>query len=497
MALEIAAFRIVGRVFGTALRETTTVIAVFMTAMSIGYWAGGRVGDRWPNRTTLAVVFGVAAISIAVIPWLDRGLSLRIASSPASLSFHAFLASVSLFFVPTVFLAAVSPIAIRLRTVETAQSGTTAGSISALSTVGSIFGTILTAFVLFDWLQSIDRTVLVLATTVVFTTAVVIAGDSPSPHPAGRRRIGLIFRIVGLAGLCTAAIAYSGSTFFAASTQRAGNVRNVLFETDSRYHHIIVKQHGGGKFRVLQFDAATVQSSMIVADPTGPGADYTNYAHLAKLARPDAKSMLVIGLGGGTVVKQFLRFYPEMTIDAVELDPVVADVARELFFVTPSPRLRVHVSDGRVFLNTASSAAGWDMISIDSYTTNRYGATIPPHLVTVEFFSEAKRHLNPGGVLHFHCFTGLHAPMSRAVGRTLGEVFPTVVTFSGEGFTEFFASAAAIARSDVVGREDMLPWIDLSAAAARGLNTSATWSVSDPVLTDDYAPIDTLLRRKS
>src|SRR6266581_4595911 len=49
MALEVAAFRMIGKTFGSALRETTAVIAVFLAAMSIGYWAGGMAGDRWPR----------------------------------------------------------------------------------------------------------------------------------------------------------------------------------------------------------------------------------------------------------------------------------------------------------------------------------------------------------------------------------------------------------------------------------------------------------------
>ncbi|HEV3486264.1 MAG TPA: hypothetical protein VG106_12705, partial [Vicinamibacterales bacterium] len=67
MSLEIAAFRIIGKTFGSALRETTAVIAVFLAAMSVGYWAGGRVGDRWPRAgTLLASLLGAAALLLAV-----------------------------------------------------------------------------------------------------------------------------------------------------------------------------------------------------------------------------------------------------------------------------------------------------------------------------------------------------------------------------------------------------------------------------------------------
>ncbi len=487
MGLEIAAFRIVGRVFGTALRETTTVIAVFMTAMSIGYWGGGLAGDRYPRRSTLSIVLALATATIAAIPWLDHALSLRIADSATSLSLHALVASVSLFFLPTLLLAGVSPIAIRLRATEAAQSGTTAGSISALSTLGSIFGTVLTAFVLFDWLESVDRTVLVLAATLVIALILVMAGEAPRV----RFRVAPAMTALAAVAVCTAAIAYNES---ASVTATSPATKNVLYEADSEYHHVVVRQHGGGAFRILQLDATTIQSSMIVRDPAGAGLSYENAVHLAKAARPDTRSMLVIGVGGGTVPKQFLRLYPEVTIDAVELDPLVARVAERLFFFAPSPRVRMHISDGRVFLEQAGQQA-WDIITIDAYTANRYGSTIPPHMVTREFFAEAKRHLTPGGILHYHSFAAPNAPISRGIERTLAEVFPTVAKVSTQGFTEYFASTDAIDRSALMRNTKPLPWADLRPFAA-ALNTTPDWSAADPILTDDYAPIDTLLAHR-
>jgi spermidine synthase len=482
MALEVAAFRIVGRSFGTALRETTTVIAVFMTSMSIGYWGGGRLGDRWPSRRTLAALLLAAAAMMVAVPWLDRIVLPRIADSAVAASVHAFLATASLFFIPTLFLSAVTPVAVRLFATEASHSGSTAGSISALSTIGSIAGTIASAFVLLDWLKSIDRTVLVLAVTMFLAALFVLVGELP-------RKLTVM--------ICAAAL-ISGAAAFRppfGGLKLAAPQRGVLFVRDSPYHHVVVREHAGGAIRVLQFDRMATQTSMNMRDPNGAGLDYPNYFHIAKLIHPAARSMLMIGLGGGTAVKQFARLYPDMALEAVELDPVVVDVAAQFFFLKASDRLRIHVSDGRVFLRTAPAA--WDLILIDSYTTNRYGSTIPPHLVTREFFEIAKRRLNRGGVLHFHLYAPSGAPISRAIHRTLAEVFPTVLVFAGPSFTEFFAMDGVNppSKEELMARATPLPWADLRAAASTMLARSPS-SSGDPVLTDDYAPVDTLLRQR-
>jgi len=481
MALEVAAFRIVGRTFGSALRETTTVIAVFMAAMSIGYWAGGRVGDRWPSRRTLAAILLLAAAAMVVVPALDRAVSPRIADSGAALALHAFMATAALFFIPTLFLSAVSPVAVRLCAVETAQSGTTAGSIAALSTIGSIAGTIASAFVLLDWLKSIDRTVIVLAATTLVATLLVLTGE-------------LRGRLAVLAGAAAAVLAGAFALVCGTGTA-ARNDPGLLFLQDSPYHHVMVREHS--RFRILKFDWRATQTSMSLDDPNGPGLEYHDYAHIAKLINPSARSLLLIGLGGGTVIKQFARLYPDMELEAVEIDPMVVDVAKRFFHVTPSERLRIHSMDGRVFLRTAG-ARQWDVILIDAYTTNRYGSTIPAHLVTREFFAEAARHLTPRGVLGFHCYTRSDAPMARALHKTLAAQFPTVLAFAGPSFTELFAtmSTDVPTQEELLARARPLPWAPLRSRVMMRVD-APLWSDADPLLTDDYAPVDTLLRRVS
>ncbi|HWW62428.1 MAG TPA: fused MFS/spermidine synthase [Thermoanaerobaculia bacterium] len=473
MALEISAFRIIGKTFGTALRETTAVIAVFLAAMSLGYWAGGRAGDRWPRRSTLVAVFLSAAATLLAVPPLDLFLSPRIAASHVELATHAFLATSVLFAIPAFLFASISPIAIRLFATTTGESGSTAGSISAFSTFGSIAGSVLTAFVLIDWLASITRTVIFIAIASCMTAAMLL--------PVRRLRVALAASVV-LIVIPTAAFIQSARNDRAMLAPVGG--WRVLYTGDSAYHHIIVRELAG-KQRNLSFDAA-VQSRMPLADPYGAGHAYTDAMHIARLMRPALRRILVIGLGGGTTPKQFVRYYDDTVVDVVDIDPLVVDVARRYFFVEPSERLRIHLADGRTFVR--DSRERWDLIIIDAATTSRYGSTIPPHLVTREFLTEVASHLERGGVLHFHCAFGTTKLMP-ALEKTIGAVFASVLVTRNE----ILASDVALITTKETLAERARPLAALPTLSAHIAELRPVGRLDALVLTDDYAPVDALI----
>jgi spermidine synthase len=480
MALEVAAFRIIGKTFGTALRETTTVIAVFLAAMSAGYWAGGRVADRRPLPATLVATLVFAAASLLAVPWIDAAFSPRIASSGLALATHAFVATSILFAIPAFLLAATSPIAIRLFATSTGESGSTAGSISAISTAGSIAGSLITAFFLIDWLASITRTVLFVALGTALTAVlVVLAGRGPL------RRGWITVAAAAIGAVC--AVVYFRSTSLDRVLASPVPGTRMLYVGDSPYHRLTVRDRG--VYRELYFNIAK-QSRMRVADPSGPGLSYTAAFHIAPLMRPAIRRVLMIGLGGGTSVKQYLRDYPDVTIDAVEVDPLVVTVAKRWFAVPESDRLHIHIADGRTFLKRSSER--WDLIIVDAYTTNRYGDTIPAHLTTREFFGEVRGHLAAAGVVHFHCAFQRSLVLA-AIERTLRSGFASVVRTEGELLAsdvplvlDRAALAAKAKTSPVAG----LPALD---SAIAGLTADPLPPSNAPLLTDDYAPVDTLI----
>ena len=487
MAIEISAFRMIGKTFGSALRETTAVIAVFLAAMSLGYWVGGRAADRWPRTVTLVAAFMSAAATLLLVPSLDALLSPRIAGSGLNYALHAFLATSVLFAVPTFFFASVSPIAVRLFAPRTSESGSTAGSIAAISTIGSIFGSVVTAFFVIDWLASIVRTVIFVSLISFVTAAVVMLLTVPG-HTSLRR-----YGILALIGavlviIPTTAFVYSSRIDYAS---RPGTGWRVLYAGDSPYHHVVVREWPG-HVRELVFNVG-VQSRMIIRDPFGPGTAYTDSFYLAPLMRPTLRRVLIMGLGGGTTAKQFTHDNPNVIVDVVEIDPLVVDVAKRFFSVQPSDRLRIHLIDARAFLK--ASTERWDLIIMDAYTANRYGDTIPPHLVTKEFFDDVAAHLNEAGIFHFHCIFG-HSMLLPALEKTIASVFGSVLVSNGQILASNVAlitskeTIAERSRNSLASRLPNLPGY----IAALQPNAAAPPGV--PLLTDDYAPVDLLAREK-
>jgi spermidine synthase len=157
---------------------------------------------------------------------------------------------------------------------------------------------------------------------------------------------------------------------------------------------IIVYDDAKG-LRTLEFERnAGRHTIMKPGDPAHLEFEYARIALIAlALARNPPERVLVVGLGGGTL-PQFLRMaYPDARIDVAEIDPAVVRVAEDYFNLRQDERLRVHVGDGRAFVESAAPGS-YDIIILDAYGVG----TVPRHLTTVEFLRAARTALRPDGV---------------------------------------------------------------------------------------------------
>ncbi len=197
-----------------------------------------------------------------------------------------------------------------------------------------------------------------------------------------------------------------------------------MFETTTKYHRLRVTEDAG--VRLLRLDRSP-QSSMRVDDPFDTDFEYPQYLHLALALNPAAQRTLVVGLGGGTVVKQMWSAYPDMRIDAVEIDPEVIDVARRFFELPDDERVRTFVGDGREFVETTADT--YDIVMLDAYDDDR----IPYHLTTREFFESVRARLNPHGVVAYNVIGSIEGDWSksfRSLHRTMGNVWRRIVVFA-------------------------------------------------------------------
>ncbi|HLJ34557.1 MAG TPA: fused MFS/spermidine synthase [Ktedonobacteraceae bacterium] len=152
LAVELTASRLLAPYFGTSLFVWANLIGLILLYLTIGYYAGGRLADRYPRPAVLYLLTGIAALLVACIPVLAGSIlawSLTVFGNLSLGVFYGSLVAVILLFaLPMILLGCVSPYAIRLRVEQLGKSGRTAGQLYAISTAGSIVGTFLPVLVL-------------------------------------------------------------------------------------------------------------------------------------------------------------------------------------------------------------------------------------------------------------------------------------------------------------------------------------------------------------
>ena len=177
LGIELSASRLLAPFFGTSQLIWANVIGLTLIYLTLGYHFGGRLADRRPDQQVLAFILLCAGLFTAIIPLLSRPILQWSSTAFSTFSVGVFAGSLFgvllLFSVPVVLLGMVSPFAIRLSVRDVRSAGNTAGSLYALSTVGSIIGTFLPVLVLIPTVGT-SRTFYVFALLLVITGAIGI-----------------------------------------------------------------------------------------------------------------------------------------------------------------------------------------------------------------------------------------------------------------------------------------------------------------------------------
>jgi spermidine synthase len=256
--------------------------------------------------------------------------------------------------------------------------------------------------------------------------------------------------------------------------------------------------------RTLSFDGSA-ETRMSLSNPLQGHFEYTEYFHMPWLWL-NVSNVLMVGLGGGSTQRAYEKFWPAVQVETVELDPAVVEVARDYFHVKETPKHKIHVSDGRMFLRRGTNR--YDAILMDAYTENRYGSYLPRHLVTQEFFQLASGRLGTNGVLAYNVIgqiQGQRANLLAAVHRTLKSVFPHVYQLPATDSQNVVLVATKSRIRYTAGhvqqrtawllqqRRVTLPTFEKRARVFRA-HVPPEWSRA-PILRDDFAPIEDLLEQ--
>lgn len=467
LATEIAASRLLAPYFGSSTIVWANIIGLTLLYLSIGYWFGGKVADRRPDPRLLGRIILVAALCIAATPFIARPILDLALQGLDAVSVGAvvgsFFAALALFAVPITLLGAVSPFAIRLALGDVGEAGTVAGRLYALSTMGSIVGTFLSAIVTIPLLGT-QRTMLGSAVLLALAAALLLGS-----------RWQLLTLVV------------AGLLFVPAGTIKASS--GLLYETESSYQYIQIVERSDGS-RALRLNEGVAVHSVWHEDSVLTGGVWDTFLLVPPLLGRPVERMLVIGNAGGTIARAFGELYPDVEIDGVEIDPEVSAAARKYMGLEDNPRLNVITADGRPYLELTDGA--YDVIVVDAY----HQPYIPFYLATREFFAAAREHLRPGGAIALNVAS---VPgddvLSRAIGSTLLAEFPDVWRWRPLRFNELM-----LGFTEPVSREELDARVEGAPAAVDVLVPLFQAGV-EPVLaterplTDDRAPVEWLTDR--
>jgi spermidine synthase len=467
---EIAAARLLAPYFGDSTIIWANTIGVVLVALSVGYWIGGRMADRDATPAGLYRLVLIAAVLLAIVPFLAHpflGLAVDALDTVAAGAFVGSLVGVLvLVATPVLVLGMVSPFAIRLALEQIDDAGKTTGRLYAISTLGSLAGTFLSALLLIP-LVGTRRTFL------AFALALAIVG------------------ILGIARARWAVVpaAVAGALLLPVGIVKAqSDAGRVVDDADTEYQYARVIQSPGGERR-LELNEGQAIHSLIRPGSYLTGGYWDDMTVLPAAARGGAAPgrIAILGNAGGTVARAVGHFWPDTRIDGVEIDREVSGMGRR-WFDMQAPHLRIFTEDARPFLRRTDER--YDAILVDAYRQ----PYIPFYLSTREFFRLARDRLNPGGRVIINVG---HPERSDALEKvltaTMRDAFPSVVRVPAEATnTILVAGDRSLTPASLGAALGRLP-AELQLRARTDADIATPGLRGGRVYTDDKAPVEWLV----
>jgi spermidine synthase len=468
LGAEIAAARLMAPFFGASTIVWANVIGVVLVSLAVGYWYGGRFADRHPHKQGLCTLVLVAALAVCAIPFVADpflDISVDALDNVSAGAFIGSLVAVSVLVAPPLMLlGAASPYAIRLAVERVEESGTVAGRMYAISTIGSLAGVWTSALLLVP-LVGTRRTFLIFGLACAMVAVTGIARRAALAVPAV---------IVALLALPVGTIKAAGDGKVLAEA-----------ETDYQYARVVEKPDG---VRELELNEGQAVHSLYRPGSYLTGDYWDEFLVLPFAARPSPpRAVAILGNAAGTSARALGRYFPDTSVDAVEIDSELTTLGRRWFDLR-NPRMRVHHEDARPYLRRTS--ARYDAIMVDVYRQ----PYIPFYLATREFFELVREHLTPGGTV----IVNVGHPegqddLEKVLSATMREVFGTVARDPSEDTnTQVIGTNGPLSGHRLRRASTRMP-ADLRPVAALAAGRLAPGLEGGEVYTDDKAPVEWLV----
>ncbi|OGK34716.1 hypothetical protein A3F59_01180, partial [Candidatus Roizmanbacteria bacterium RIFCSPHIGHO2_12_FULL_38_13] len=483
LIVEVVAVRILSPYYGNTIFTVSSVISVILAALSLGYYAGGKMADRHPSYRWFFGIILLSGLTLLLL-YIIGNIFLPILSSNFSMSAGPLVSSMILFLLPGLLLGMLSPYAIKLQSVHFPKQGvgSVAGKIFFWSTLGSIIGSLLAGFVLIPKF-GINQIIITVGVILFFLGFIPLLGLNVK-YTKGAIFIFILIVVV---------------IFFTPFKQN----KNDVYSKDGVYEKITI--YDGVAFgrptRFFQQDRSSSGAMFLDSDDqTDLVFDYTKYYSIYKIFTPKVKNALVIGGGAYSIPKALLAELPDVKVEVAEIEPSLFELSKKYFKLSDTSRLQNDTIDGRQLLK--NSKKKYDLIFSDVYYSL---FSVPAHFTTQEFFTIAKEKLNFDGIF----IASMIGDLSRQQPSLIMSEIRTFQTVFPNSF--FFAVDSPIKRESqnivFVGYNSDKE-IDLSlpsiAKHPNPIISSLRNQIIDtkrfelsvyPVLTDNFSPVEYLTGR--
>jgi len=469
MIFELVGSRVLGPYFGTSIFVWTSLIGIILGSLSIGYYLGGKIADKKSSFKSLSLIIFLAGISIGLTVLIKDFWLFVLQNNFTDIRTSSVLASLGLFLPASVFLGMVSPYAVKLKINNLKTSASTVGNLYAISTTGSIFGTFLSGFYLIPHFGTNKLLIILSITLVIISLALSAKKDT---------WIKLSVFVIIVIG------------WFAISGLNYMLPKSGFIDVDTAYNRIWIYNRIDYRTNkiVKMMGINNENHSSMFLDSDELVSEYTKYYHLAKHFNPNFKKTLMLGGAGYSYPKNFLHKYPQATIDVVEIDPKVTELAKKYFKLEESPRLTIYHEDGRVFLNKTQEK--YDVIFGDAFSSHY---SLPYQLTTKEAVQKKYNILNDDGIVILNIISAIEGEKGkflRAEYATYKSLFPQVYLFpvTASGYGNMVQNIILVALKS----EKDQTFNDSDPKLNEYLQHlwKKTVDADIPILTDDFAPVD-------
>ena len=483
MAVELGASRLLAPYFSSSQIVWTIIIGTIMIAMALGNLYGGKKADKDPNPDKLYGRILIAAIWIAAIPVVGKyiilGISgvLILAVNSNFLIIAAFIACMIIFVFPLFLLGTVTPSLVKFSVDSLDDSGSVVGKLNAFNTIGSIIGTFVPTFISIPAVGT-SITFLIFAGILLILCIIYFVSSKINFKEAKKVPVSIVLFIV----CCI--LGHNGSFAFWQT--------DLTFEGESIYNYLQVYENS--REVVLSTNVLFGVQSVYLKDKgmTGMYYDYAMAApYMSGVNEKDNLDILILGNGSGTFATQCERYFDNCTIEGVEIDQKITDLAVEYFDLPKD--VPVTTYDGRAYLNAIDRK--YDVIMVDAYQD----ITIPFQMSSIEFFTLVKDHLKDDGVMvvNMNMRGQSEGNINQYLADTISHAFSEVYTVEVSGSTnrELFASnnpeMLSVFEENInlgLGRCEE----ELELMMARVSLDLEAYEPGEYLMTDDKAPVELL-----